>query len=48
MTRQTLEFLRWMLAQQTVTVGHDGAQDIAARAFTALAEIDAALTETQD
>ena len=45
MTRETLEFLRWMLARQIVTVGDPDAEAVASRAFTALREIDAALAE---
>jgi hypothetical protein len=43
MTRDTLEFLAWLVQQQTVQLGAPDARDITARAFTALDEIGTAL-----
>jgi hypothetical protein len=42
-TRETLEWLRWLVGQQTVQVGAGDARVQAEAAWTALAEIDAAL-----
>lgn len=46
MSRETLEFLRFILARQVITVGDPDAVQMAQRAFTAMAEIDAALEGT--
>lgn len=43
MTRGTLEFLAWLVQQQTVSLGAPDAREITTRAFTALDEIGAAL-----
>ena len=43
MTRETLEWLRWLVAQQTVQIGAPDAAAQARAAWLALAEIDTAL-----
>ena len=48
MTRDTLEFLAWLVQRQTISLGAPDARDIAARAFTALDEIGAALEALDD
>lgn len=46
MTRGTLEWLRWLVSQQSVQVGAGDARAQAEAAWAALAEIDAALSTT--
>ena len=43
MTRETLEWLAWLVQRQTVALGSPDARDQCARAFRALDEIGAAL-----
>jgi hypothetical protein len=43
MSRDTLEWLAWLIQQQTVHLGDPNARAIAAQAFRALDEIGAAL-----
>jgi len=44
MTQETLEWLRWLVAQQTVQIGAPDAAGQAQAAWRALAEIDTALS----
>lgn len=46
MSRETLEWLAWLIQQQTIHLGDPAARDITARAFTALDEIAAALASS--
>ena len=43
MTRETLEWLAWLIGQQTIALGSPDARDQCSRAFAALDEIGAAL-----
>jgi len=43
MTRETLDWLAWLVGQQTIHIGSPDARDQAERAFRALDEIGAAL-----
>ena len=43
MSRETLEWLAWLIQQQSVALGDPGARTTAAAAFRALDEIGAAL-----
>ena len=43
MTRETLEFLAWLVQSQQISLGAPDAREAAQRAFTALDEIKAAL-----
>ena len=45
MTRETLEWLAWLVQQQTIALGSPDARDQCARAFAALDEIGAALAK---
>lgn len=45
MTRETLEWLAWLVSQQTVQLGAPDAREQAAHAFQALDEIGHALEE---
>ena len=45
MTRETLEWLAWLIGQQTIALGQPDARDQCARAFRSLDEIGAALAE---
>jgi hypothetical protein len=45
MTRETLEWLAWLVSQQTVQLGAPDAREQTARAFAALDEIGAALEQ---
>lgn len=47
MTRETLEFLAWLVSRQTVEIGAPDARTIASKAFHALDEISAALDKEQ-
>jgi len=42
-TRDTLEWLRWLVASQSVQIGADGAMEQAGAAWRALSELDAAI-----
>ena len=44
MTRETLEWLRWLVAQQTVQIGAPDAAAQVAAALRALAKLDTALS----
>lgn len=46
MTRETLQWLHWLVSQQSVQVGAPDAQQQAQAAWRALTEITAALEET--
>lgn len=46
MTRETLEWLLWLVSQQTVQVGAPDSRAQAARAWVAMDEITAALDST--
>ena len=48
MTRETLEWLAWLIGQQTIALGQPDARDQCARAFMALDEIGAALAKEDD
>lgn len=48
MTRGTLEWLAWLIQQQTVSLGTPDARDTIAQAFRALDEIGAALAALDD
>ena len=48
MTRGTLEWLAWLVQQQTIALGSPDARDQCARAFAALDEIGAALAKEDD
>ena len=48
MTRETLEWLAWLIGQQTIALGSPDARDQCARAFAALDEIGAALAKEDD
>lgn len=45
MSTETLEFLRWLVNQTTVTIGAPESREIAARAFQALDEIEEKLAQ---
>lgn len=45
MTRNTLEWLRWLVGQQSVQLGSEDARAAAAAAWQALDEIDAELAK---
>ena len=45
MTRETLEWLAWLIQQQTIAIGVPDARAQAAAAFRALDEIGATLAE---
>ncbi len=47
MSRQTLEWLRMLMASQSVHIGGQDAQLQAQAAFTALAELDAAIRDAE-
>ena len=48
MTRETLEWLAWLIGQQTIALGSPDARDQCSRAFAALDEIGAALAKEDD
>ena len=48
MTRETLEWLAWLIGQQTIALGQPDARDQCTRAFRALDEIGAALAREDD
>ena len=48
MTRETLEWLAWLIGQQTIALGQPDAREQCSRAFMALDEIGAALAKEDD